>query len=115
MADKPATVEALGDLHYRVARVMVNVLETYEKGQEVYLKKADQIMVADEEDLIPLDIPEPPVISPAMLGAITKFLSDNSITAAPGENKDLDELAQTLAGRQGGRRRAVGNVVHLAE
>ncbi len=108
MASNAATEAALGELHSKVAKVMTGALETIDIAQEVYKHQAEQVF-ADPESIIPIE--KPPGVSPALLGAITKFLSDNSITCAPGESKELSELESTLERKR--RKRTVGNVIHL--
>lgn len=90
----------LGNLHNKVARVMVNALDVHEKAQENYLKSED-------EDAIE------PVLSAPLLGVITKFLNDNKITCVPEESAGLSELEERLKNKR--NRRAVGNVVHLTD
>lgn len=87
---------------------MVRILDQVEKAQD----KFDDIIAEveateDTERLKDLVMPE---VSPAMLGAMTKFLSDNKITCLPEESNEMSELAKTLAQKRT-RRRAVGNVV----
>lgn len=95
----------LGELHEKVATVMVRILDQVEQAQDKFEQMVQQ------EDLSELVMPE---ISPAMLGAMTKFLSDNKITCLPEESDQMSELAKTLAQKRT-KRRAVGNVVPFNE
>jgi hypothetical protein len=62
-----------------------------------------------EEDLkdgIPTDA--------ATLGAITKFLKDNEVTADPADADDLSSLREKLKAQSAARKQKVGNVIQLA-
>lgn len=108
MASKNAASEnLLGTLHNKVATVMVGILDTTEKAIEAY-KEASE--TADAETLATMQRPE---LSPAMLSAMTKFLSDNNITCNPEEDSAQSELEQRLASKR--RRKAVGNVVPIRD
>ena len=91
----------LGALHEKVATVMVRILDQVAVAQD---KFDDMVQNPDLQDLV---LPE---VSPAMLGAMTKFLSDNKITCVPEESEQMSELARTLAAKRT-KRRAIGNVV----
>lgn len=88
----------LGELHVKVARVMHQALDVVDVAQSRYLE--------DEEAIDP-----PAPISAPLLSVITKFLSDNSITAAPEESAGMSDLAQRLKSK----RRSVGNVAHIED
>lgn len=107
MARTTATEGQLGALHAKIAAVMTKVLTSYEKAQDAF----EQLIEAgaDPEQLL-----EFPDISPAMLGAITKFLADNKITAAPEEGEGTSKLQDALEERRAKRsQRRVGNVTFL--
>ena len=107
MANKNAASEALlGTLHNKVATVMVGILSTTEKAIEAYEEASE---TADAETLATMQKPE---LSPAMLSAMTKFLSDNSITCNPEEDTAMTDLEARLRSKQQ-RKRSVGNVVPL--
>lgn len=78
MAKGSANEGVLGDLHARLAQAFTKVLEDYEVNPEV----------------------EP---NPAMLGAISKFLKDNSIAFDTEEIEVLSGTAQRLADRRKNR------------
>lgn len=102
MTAKAATEGVLGELHNKVAKVMINVLDNIETAQERWAE-------AEPQPDVPLE--NPPEVSPAMLSAMTKFLSDNKITCQPEESENVSDLAQRLKEKR--RRKSVGNVVPL--
>lgn len=51
----------------------------------------------------------------ATLGAISKFLKDNEITADPANSDDLTEMRQKLIAAQQARRERAANVIQLVE
>jgi hypothetical protein len=91
----PATESTLGDLHSKVAKVMVIAVDKMITAQEN--PKTD-------EEGNEVDVP----ISPALLSVITKFLDTNKITCAPEAGNTMSELEQKLAEKRS-RRRKVGN------
>lgn len=108
-----APEQMLSALHAQIARVMKQELDVYEAAQKWYLEWDGQ-PVADE-DADTLVFPEPPQMAPALLSAITKFLKDNSITAAPEDSEELTELEEALQKKRDGRRARVGNVVPFVQ
>lgn len=104
MAKGPATEGTLGDLHNKVADVMIGALATIEKAQEAYLDM-DAEVIADK------GIKEPE-LNPALLSVMVRFLDANKITCAPEAGNTMSDLEQRLAAKSK-TRRAVGNVVHL--
>lgn len=98
MSKNAASEEVLGNLHQKVANAMIRAIDYVEQGQETFDAVADATLVRPE-------------LSPAMLSAMTKFLSDNSITANPAE----DEKTSTLADRLAKKRLRVGNVVPIRD
>jgi hypothetical protein len=107
MAKTSAPEAELGSLHARIARVMSKVLTNYEKAQDAFTELMEA--GADAEQLL-----EMPEVSPAMLSVITKFLSDNKITAAAEDSKETSELAQQLQSRQARREARNGtNVIPM--
>jgi hypothetical protein len=103
MTIKAASERTLGELHSRVAKVMVGALDVYDTAQEVYLEKAAQ---GDTTDVI---VPE---VNASLLSVITKFLADNSITCVPEESEELTGLHAKLKEKRQNRK-TVSNVVHL--
>lgn len=85
-----AETKALNELHVRVANHMMRALEQNELAAELLIEFPD--------------LPEPVCRfldnaaqdNPALLTVVTKFLKDNSITAAPEESKDLSEVQKLL-------------------
>ena len=80
MTKKAATDEVLGELHAKVATVMTRVLD----------KAADALDKEPAEDELPYEI------NPALLGAVTKFLKDNEITADVSGVKELTSTKERL-------------------
>ena len=103
MTKKAATEAALGDLHAKVAKVMADALTVFDKAQEVYLE-------AEKDELSELTAP---ILNPALLSVMTKFLSDNKITCVPEESEGMSELEEKLRRRREKRslRTANGGVV----
>lgn len=89
MSKNAASEDSLGELHEKVAKIMSNALKTFEVAQERYLE-SDNI-----EDVSP-----PPDVSAPLLSVITKFLSDNKITCAPSDSKELDKLNDIVKQRR---------------
>ena len=77
MAKGASTEQALGNLHNKVTELFVKVLDEYE------------------------DTPE--LANPAMLGAITKFLKDNTITLESEALDELSEMEERLAAKKRNR------------
>ncbi|QPC44926.1 hypothetical protein HW532_20835 [Kaustia mangrovi] len=96
MAKGPAKEGTLGDLHNRVAEVMIGALDQIKAQQEA----SDP----GNEDMPP---PEP---NSALLSVMVRFLNDNKITCAPENGNQMSELEKKLAEK---KRKRVGNVVHL--
>ena len=109
MTTNAASEQELGNLHNKVAKVMVRALNQFEKAQDVF----DATLVNAEDN--PDSIMERPEISPALLGVMTKFLNENKITCTPEQSESMSELEKTLADKRTRRRprRQVGNVVHM--
>lgn len=105
MTKNAADEALLGQLHNKVATVMVGILSTTETAIEAYEKVAEH---ADAETLATMVKPE---LSPAMLSAMTKFLSDNKITCNVADSEKQSELAERLAQKR--KRKSVGNIVPL--
>ena len=105
MAKTAASEDVLGALHSKVATVMTRALDQLGRAQERYEEAVD----ADPTNLELIALkPETPA---ALLGVMTKFLSDNKITCVPEESKEVSELAERLKNK----RRRVGNIVHLVQ
>ncbi len=102
----PATEGVLGDLHNKVAQVMISALDTIEKAQEAYLDM-------DAEVISEKGIKEPDM-NPALLSVMVRFLDANKITCAPEAGNTMSELEQRLADKSK-KRRVVGNVVHMID
>lgn len=94
MSKGPATEGRLGDLHNKVAEVMIKALDHFEQAQD--------------------DAEIPPELNPALLSVMVRFLDANKITCAPAEGNAMSDLEQRLADKSK-RRRSVGNVVHLTD
>ncbi|WP_156433870.1 hypothetical protein [Bradyrhizobium retamae] len=106
MSSGPAKESKLGDLHSKVADVMISALDHIEKAQEAY-SLMDTEVIADK------GIKEPE-LNPALLSVMVRFLDANKITCAPEAGNTMSDLEQRLADKSK-KRRAVGNVVHLTD
>jgi len=97
MAKNSANEAALGTLHAKVAEVFQRVLETYEKRLAIANTfnpeeiNEDMLTAVMDSNLEP---------NPAMMGAITKFLKDNSIAFDTEEIAALSDTEQRLAQRR---------------
>jgi len=89
MAKNAATEAVLGDLHAKVAGVFKRVCD-------LYIDQMDREPLTNAEG-DPLPETEP---NPAMLGAMTKFLKDNSIAFDTEEIAALSDTEQRLAQRR---------------
>lgn len=87
-----ATEGKLGDLHDKVADVLIGALDRSEK-----------LATATGEEVFPIEV------NPALISVATKFLKDNEITCQAGEGSKTQELQEQL----NKRRRTVNNVTHL--
>jgi len=77
MAKGASTEQSLGNLHNKVTELFVKVLDEYESTPES--------------------------ANPAMLGAITKFLKDNSISLESEALDELSEMEERLAAKKRNR------------
>jgi hypothetical protein len=106
MSKDAATEDSLGLLHAKVAKVMTKAIVQIEHAQSLYEDMPD-------EDKQSQGLVDPPTLSAPLMGVITKFLADNSITCAPAASEEVTGLERALANRAKARtRRQVGNVVH---
>lgn len=92
MSKNAASEADLGTLHGKVAAVMTRAIAQIEQAQAVYEAIPDDVKV--EQVLI-----EPPALSAPLMGVITKFLSDNSITCAPEASTEMSGLERALAAK----------------
>lgn len=106
MSKGPATEGTLGNLHNKVAEVMINALDNIEKAQEVF-------DTMDVETLSDKGI-SAPELNPALLSVMVRFLDANKITCAPEAGNTMSDLERKLQEKTR-KRRVVGNVVHLDE
>lgn len=99
----PATEGVLGELHQKVAKVLINALDNVITTQE-----AGGVTAGADGDMV--EIP----LNPALLSVAIKFLDSNKITCAPEAGNAMSDLERKLKDRQATRRQ-VGNVVHLEQ
>ena len=92
-----ATENELGNLHTKVAQVMLDSLERLDIKLE---------LPGDEDDVLVSVAQEP---NPALLNVITKFLKDNEITCSSGQGSTADALREKLDQR---KRMRAGNTSH---
>jgi len=109
MAKGAANEAVLGDLHAKTAQVFTRILETYETRMRIAevcgeVKEPTETML---KALMDANL-EP---NPAMMGAITKFLKDNSIAFDTEQVEALSDTEQRLAAR----RRQRANLVNLTD
>lgn len=102
MAKGAANESALGDLHAKLARIFTQVLDTYERRLDTMNRPDDTVEMTEEMVSALLDANLEP--SPAMLGAISKFLKDNMIAFDSEEIDVLSGTAQRLADRRSNRK-----------
>ncbi len=114
MASNAADEQELGALHNITAKVLRQTLDVFDVAQKAYIATDGLTQEGNDEEGIKALYANPPVLAPAMLAAIIKFLKDNSITAAPEESSELSDLEASLA-RKRARRTAVpvNTVAHL--
>ena len=98
MTKGPATEGVLGDLHQKVAKVMINALDQVITNQDTPIEDGE--VRAD--------------LNPALLSVMVRFLDANKITCAPEIGNTMSELERKLAAKSQ-KRRQVGNVVHLEQ
>lgn len=106
MGKGPATEGQLGDLHNKVAEVMIRALSHVEKAQEAY----DEMTVDSIVDTGAMA----PELNPALLSVMVRFLDANKITCAPEAGNTMSDLERKLQEKTK-KRRVVGNVVHLSD
>lgn len=103
MSTGAAKEEVLGELHTKVAKIMVHALDQLDVAQDKFDEAiADGTAI---EDALPIR----PDIPPALLSVMTKFLADNKITCNPAEENTTGALADRLSKKR--VRKSVGNVV----
>lgn len=108
MASNAANEQELGVLHNITAKVLKQTLDVFDVAQRAYIATDGLAREADEEAGIAALYAQPPMLAPAMLAAVIKFLKDNDITAQPEESDQLSNLAQTLAEKR--KRKTVASV-----
>jgi NADPH:quinone reductase-like Zn-dependent oxidoreductase len=99
----PATEGTLGNLHNKVAEVMIGALDTIEKAQQAY--DAMDVEVIAEKGI------KEPEVNPALLSVMVRFLDSNKVTCAPEQGNTMSDLERKLEEKRKNRR-TVGNVVH---
>lgn len=85
---KPASEGKLGDLHDRVADVLIDNLESEIEGE--FINK-------DDPDAKPVTLKK---VQPALVACAVKFLKDNDITCVPAEGNKINDLKEKLAAKQ---------------
>lgn len=95
-----ATEKRLGELHTKVAEVLIDALE------------GEELPGYTDEETGEIYEPKRMLPSAAIIAAATKFLKDNEITCAPSESNAIGELENKMAER---RRRREAGVIDFAE
>lgn len=106
MTKNAAAEGKLGQLHAKVADVLLSTLSAYDKAQELTQQRLGAAV--DDPDMEIQTVVEP---SGALLGAAIKFLKDNEITCQIEENAGLSSLEKRLAAKAASR----ANVVALRD
>lgn len=96
MANGPAKEGRLGDLHNKVAEVMIRALDNIEAAQDAFDPNAEDAIL--------------PEVNSSLLSVMVKFLDSNKITCTPEAGNQMSELEQKLAEK---KRKRVGNVTHM--
>lgn len=102
MTKKAANTETMNNLHDKLAKVFIKVLEGYETRMDA--AESGEL----EAELLAALAAEP---SPAMLSAVAKFLKDNDISYDDGAVEELNAVEQSLKARREKR----GNLTVLSE
>jgi hypothetical protein len=97
MASNAANEQELGVLHNITATVLKQTLDVFDVAQKAYIATGGLMRESNEEEGIAALYSQPPVLAPAMLAAIIKFLKDNDITAAPEQGNEVSALEDALA------------------
>lgn len=89
-----ATENQLGNLHNRVASVLVQALEQSDAAYKLLEDYPDLPLKVKDflEDLVD--------VNPAILTNATKFLKDNNITCDPSDSGELSELEKRLQSKR---------------
>jgi hypothetical protein len=95
MAKGASTEARMGTLHNKITELFLKILSKYD----------DDLAAMDnaEDELIDGLMAEGMMPNPAMLGAITKFLKDNSITLESEALDELSEMEERLASKKRNR------------
>jgi hypothetical protein len=94
MMAKGASTEArMGSLHSKLTELFIKIVSKYEADVDAI--NMDDEALADE--LVASAVLEGLLPSPAMLGAIAKFLKDNSISIESEQVDELSAMEQRLA------------------
>tara|TARA_R110000796_G_scaffold68101_4_gene156158 strand:- start:602 stop:940 length:339 start_codon:yes stop_codon:yes gene_type:complete len=101
MAKGASTEAQMGKLHLKLTELFLNILNKYEND----LSAMDNV----GEELLDELMAEGNMPNPAMLGAIAKFLKDNSISL---ESETLDELSE-MEERLAAKKRARPNMASV--
>lgn len=114
MTTKAAKTDVLGELHAKVADVMLKALD----GVEVQNKRLAELHAqqkAEADD--PSTIADQPVLlepSAALLNAITKFLKDNEITCND-DAPSMQPLAEKVQEQRAGKKPTVASKIVLED
>jgi len=90
MAKGASTEGRMGVLHNKMTELFLKILQKYEAGMDI----EGELIDAMSDNVAP---------NPAMLGAITKFLKDNSITMDTEQLDELSEMEERLANKRRNR------------
>lgn len=108
MAKGAAAEKQLGGLHSALTRVFSQLLMKYEK-QLIAIETLNPEQVSEDMLEVLMELGEP---NPAMLGAISKFLKDNSIMY---DSEEVDKLSSQARRLKELKAKRGGNVVSLTD
>jgi hypothetical protein len=101
MAKGASTEVQMGKLHLKLTELFLNILNKYENDLSAMANVGEELL---DELMAEGNMP-----NPAMLGAIAKFLKDNSISL---ESETLDELSE-MEERLAAKKRARPNMASV--
>ncbi len=112
MANGTASEDTLALLHKKLAEVMMDSLNSFERIEAI-TDELEQVLATgtdvNRDEVVRL-ILKLPTVSPALLAVIAKFLKDNNVTCNADESDEMQSLEKRLANK---KRRSVGNITHL--
>lgn len=115
MSKNAARESELGELHAKVAKVMSRAIDQIDRAQDLFDVQAKAYETLPPEELAVQAPIEPPQLSAPLMGVMTKFLADNSITCAPEASEEMSGLAKALAEKKKKRGVNLDNILPFPE